>query len=215
MNLRELMQRAEVWRAGEMPPVTGLGTGFTALDSALHGRGWPQAALTELLISSPGIGALRLVLPAIAKLSHASRWVIWVAPPYIPYSPALSEQGVDLTQVLIVDLSGTRGNDQEQTLWAFEQALRFSDCGAALVWLDEVTDLRLRRLQLAAESGDTWGILFRPERFQTQASPASLRLKLSADYAYEENKISEHTFLEVEILKVRGGRQGARCRVEL
>ena len=215
MNLRELMQRAKVWRAGEIPPATGLGTGFAALDSALHGRGWPQAALTELLFSCPGIGALRLVLPAIAKLSRTGRWIIWVAPPYIPYSPALSEQGVDLTRVLIVDLPGTCGNEQEQALWAFEQALRFSDCGAALVWLDEVTDLRLRRLQLAAESGDTWGILFRPERFQTQASPAALRLKLSAGYAYEENKVSEHTPLEVEILKVRGGRQGARCRVEL
>ena len=53
----------------------------------------------------------------------------------------------------------------------------------------------MRRLQLAAEAGQCWGLLFRPERMHTQASPAALRIKLQA----------ETQGVAVHILKRRGG----------
>ena len=213
MNLQELMQRAKIWRAGEIPSATGFSTGFETLDEALPGGGWPRAGLTEILSAIPGIGALRLVLPALAQLSHSGHWIIWVAPPHIPYSPALSEYDLDLAQVLIVDLPDEAGAAKEQTLWAYEQALRFPDCGAALLWLDDVAPLRLRRLQLAAETGRTWGIVFRPERFGAQASPAPLRLELST--CREAQAITLEHELKVTVLKARGGSHGATCRLEL
>ena len=213
MNLQELMQRAKIWRAGEILSATGFSTGFETLDETLPGGGWPRAGLTEILSAIPGIGALRLVLPALAQLSHSGHWIIWVAPPHIPYSPALSEYDLDLAQVLIVDLPDEAGAAKEQTLWAYEQALRFPDCGAALLWLDDVAPLRLRRLQLAAETGRTWGIVFRPEQFGAQASPAPLRLELST--CREAQAITLEHELKVTVLKARGGSHGATCRLEL
>lgn len=213
MNLQELMQRAKIWRAGEIPSATGFSTGFETLDDTLPGGGWPRAGLTEILSAVPGIGALRLVLPALARLSHTGHWIIWVSPPHIPYSPALNEYGVDLAQVLIVDLPDEANAVKEQTLWAYEQALRFPDCGAALLWLDDVADLYLRRLQLASETGRTWGIVFRPERFGAQASPTPLRLELSACREAEATAL-EHE-LKVTLLKARGGSHGATCRLQL
>ncbi len=206
MNLQDLMRRADVWRAGEIPSASSLSTGFETLDGTLPGGGWPRSGLTEILSATPGIGALRLVLPALARLSHGGQWIIWVCPPHIPYSPALIEYGMDLAQVLIVDLSDQPNALKEQTLWAYEQALRFPDCGAALLWIEDVADLHLRRLQLAAKAGRTWGIVFRPERFGTHPSPAPLRLGLA--------RISHHPFTaDVDLLAVTGRTPSSRFDV--
>jgi hypothetical protein len=214
MNLEDLMRRADVWRAGEIPPASGFSTGFETLDCALPGGGWPRSGLTEILSATPGIGALRLVLPTLARLSHGGHWIIWVCPPHIPYSPALSQYGMDLAQVLIVDLPEQVNSSKDQTLWAYEQALRFPDCGAALLWTEDAADLRFRRLQLAAEAGRTWGIVFRPERFRTYPSPAPLRLALST-CRETEAAAERRDALQVTIIKARGGQGGTRCRIEL
>lgn len=204
MNFEELLRRAGVWRGREVAPASGVATGYPALDGTLPGGGWPRTGLTELLCEAPGIGALSLVLPALAALSREARWIVWVAPPYIPYSPALDACGMDLSRVLIVDLPEERGRGHEH-LWAGEQALRFPDCGAALLWLEGVGDLHLRRLQLAAEAGRTWGVVFRSRRHARTPSPAPLRLALEPG----------DDRLAVQVLKARGGRQGLRCTLEI
>ena len=211
MSLEELLQRARVWRAGRTAPGVGLPTGFAALDAILPGGGWPTSGLTEILSADAGIGALRLVLPALARLSHEGRWIIWVAPPHIPYSPALSGHGLDLARVLVVDFPA--GEDPTQALWAFEQALRFEACGAALLWADALPALRLRRLQLAAEGGATWGLLFRPADCAAQASPAPLRLELEAIPAPPDAPAV--AALRVGLRKARGVHAGQSCRLEI
>lgn len=206
MTLEDLIRRAKVWRAGEVPSESGLATGFPLLDAMLPGHGWPRAALTEILTDHPGIGALRLVLPALASLTRDERWLIWVAPPHIPYAPALERLGVELTRLLIVDTETPAVNDSEQMLWVFEQALRFSGCGAALAWVETIDQLRLRRLQLACEAGGSWGVMFRPLRFSQQASPASLRLSLLP---------GDSGSVHVNILKCRGRLRAQRCELVL
>jgi len=213
MKLQELMRCAKVWRAGEMLPATGIGTGFQVLDDKLPSGGWPRAGLTEILPATSGIGALRLLLPAFARLSRSGQWIIWISPPHIPYSTVLDKNGVDLARVLIVDLPEEANTAEEQTLWAYEQALKFSDCGAALIWLGSTPDLRLRRLQLAAETGRTWGVVFRPRRFSAQGSPVPLRLELNA--CQEAEAAASGHMLNIKILKARGINHGAQCRINL
>lgn len=213
MNLQELMQCAKVWRAREMLPANGISTGFQILDDKLPCGGWPRAGLTEILPATSGIGALRLLLPAFARLSRSGQWIIWISPPHTPYSPALDKNGVNLARVLIIDLPEEEDSTEEQTLWAYEQALRFPNCGAALLWRRAVSDRRLRRLQIASEAGRTWGIVFRPRRFSAQTSPVPLRLELDACQA-TESADSGHA-LNVKILKARGENHGAQCRINL
>lgn len=235
MSLKDLMQRAKVWRAGELSPLPAQSTGFAVLDEVLPGGGWPQTGLTEILSSTPGSGSLRLVLPTLIKLSQSSRWVIWIGPPHIPFSPALVASGFDLSRLLIVELPETQDPKQADGLWAFEQALRFHDCAAALMWLDDIELLSLRRLQLAAESGASWGIIFRPTRFAATPSPARLRLKLEpvpdeAEHSASENisalnhrktnptdkpQQNSPSMLDVTIIKAPGARVGSRHRVAL
>ena len=213
MTLDELFRRASIWRAGDLPAAAGLASGFPALDAILPGGGWPRTGLTEILAATAGIGALRLVLPVLATLSRAGRWIIWVALPHIPYSPALDHYGLDLNRVLIVDLPDHPVSAKAEALWVYEQALRFGDCGAALLWLDEIASLHLRRLQLAAETGATWGLLFRAERHVAEPSPAPLRLTLRAQP--EAVKAGERPALQVRLHKARGAHAGMSCLLTL
>ncbi|MCC6203149.1 MAG: translesion DNA synthesis-associated protein ImuA [Gammaproteobacteria bacterium] len=190
-----------IWRGGETPAAVTLASGFAELDAVLPGGGWPVGALTEILSEHPGTGELSLPLPALGRLSRAGRWLIWVAPPCIPYAPTLRAAGLDLARLLIVRRpeAAAQASAPKEALWALEQALRFPGCGAALGWLERASMRVLRRLQLAAEAGGSWALLYRPAHAAEQPSPAALRLLLRA---------GEHGW-RIEILKCRGGRHGA------
>lgn len=193
MNLHTLLNRADIWRGRESvsQTVPHLPTGYPELDEPLGG-GWPLGALTEILVDREGIGELRLLIPALARLSR-TRWQAWVAPPHVPYAPALTAAGIDLRHLVWI-----RAHGDDQVLWSLEQSLRSGVCGAVLGWPKRADNRALRRLQLAAEHGEATGFLFRSRREARQPSPAAVRLEL------------EHRAggLAVHILKRRGGWAG-------
>src|ERR1043166_4142376 len=94
-------------------------SGFTELDRELPGGGWPQGSLTELLIDSEGIGELRLLLPALERLSRSGVWIALVAPPHLPYAPAFARAGIDPGRVVVIE-----GDEEKDRWWAAEQVLR-------------------------------------------------------------------------------------------
>lgn len=174
-NLDHLLQLPNPWHGDILAaPATGLATGFAELDELLPERGWVQGALTELLVPSEGIGALQLLLPALARLSQQGRWIAWVAPPYVPYAPALEVAGVDTSRLLRV--YPRNGRDGLETV---EACLRAGTCSAVLAWPMAGELPALRRLQRAAAEGRSWGILFRPEHCTQFASPAMQRVQIA------------------------------------
>jgi cell division inhibitor SulA len=150
---------------------------FEDLDRILPDGGWPRVGITEILIPTIGANVLRLLLPALAEISK-KRWVVLVSPPYTPFSLAWEQAGADVSKILVIDLPESDSRNRTNTLWAYEQALRFDGCGAALFWGDEMSTLELRKLYRATEIGNTWGIIFRSAKFANYSSPASLRIQL-------------------------------------
>jgi cell division inhibitor SulA len=127
--------------------------------------------LCEVLHPLDGVGELALVLPALARLARDPlRPVVWVAPPYWPFAPALRAHGIDLAHVRVIQAA------PQQALWAAEQCLRAGCCAAVLVWPQRIDGTALRRLQLAAETGRCHAFVFRDARHAGDASPAPLRL---------------------------------------
>lgn len=189
--LAAILANSAIWRGKELSRVASASvpTGFAALDAELPGGGWPTAALTEILPRHAGIGELRILGAALAALSAQKRALIWIAPPHLPYAPALAAAGIDLARVIIVTTRSPR-----ETLWATEQALRSNTCGAVLAWPGTVKYPELRRLQLAAESNPVLAVLFRPPQTCAETSCAALRLDLQTSYGQ----------LAVRILKRRG-----------
>ncbi|MCC6531774.1 MAG: translesion DNA synthesis-associated protein ImuA [Burkholderiales bacterium] len=189
-----LLEHPGLWRGGECAraaAAAAVPSGFALLDRCLPGGGWPQGALTEVFAPVQGIGEFALFLPACARLTRAGRWVAFIAPPHIPYAPALAQAGLDLARLLLIKTEALT-----DTCWALEQALKSRHCGAAFAWPRRIEDRTLRRLQLAAEQGGGSGFLFLPQAAAANASTAALRLALGAADTGE---------LELRILKRRGG----------
>lgn len=172
----ELERHPAIWRGAELARTAcpGLASGFAALDAELPGGGWPAGALTEILPQHEGIGELRILGPALAQLTSQGKFIAWIAPPHLPYAPALAAAGIALERILIVKTS--RDSD---SLWAAEQALRSAACGGVLAWPREIRFPQLRRLQLAAEDGRCLAVLFRPTAAAREPSPAVLRIALA------------------------------------
>jgi protein ImuA len=188
--LSALLSHPAIWRGGDCAPEpSALPSGFVALDAVLPGRGWPQGALTEILLEREGIGEIRLTLPALARVQAEGRDVVWIAPPLSPYAPALAVAGLDLARLYVVHC-----REPKDALWAFDQALRAPECGAAFAWLPTHDERALRRLQVAAREGRTWGVLWRRPGQRGNAAAAPLRLAL-APHAEQ---------LAVHVLKRRG-----------
>jgi hypothetical protein len=189
--LNAILQSGILWRAGAIaaPPLPAVASGFPLLDAELPGGGWPPGALAEILPAHEGIGELRLLGPALAELSAAGLTLAWIAPPYLPYAPALEAAGIDLARVLVV-----RARAPKDALWALEQALASNACGAVLGWARRTAYPELRRLALAAAGSRALAFLFRQPEAARETTPAALRLRLE----------SFKGDLAVRILKRRG-----------
>lgn len=181
LDERRLWKGRALGRASSTQP-----TGHAALDALLPGGGWPDAALSEVLLPAAGVGELQVLWPTLARLSAAGERVALVAPPHIPFPPAWLAAGVDLRGLVLVQASG------RDVLWAAEQCLRSGSCGAVLCWPGAVDDRALRRLQVAAETGQTLAFAYRASHDAFNPSPAALRLLLEAPG-------------RVRVLKCRGG----------
>jgi hypothetical protein len=189
--LAAVLANPAIWRGDDCAPEpAAMSSGFPELDAVLPGRGWPTDALTEVVLAREGIGEIRLMLPALIRLQASHRDIVWIAPPHIPYAPGLATAGLDLARLLIV-----RCRSLAEELWAFDQALRAPECGAAFAWLPSHDDRVLRRLAVAAREGRTWGVLWRRPGQQAIAAAAPLRLALAPQ---------EH-WLAIRVLKRRGG----------
>ncbi|BBH46346.1 translesion DNA synthesis-associated protein ImuA [Pseudomonas sp. KU43P] len=189
VDLDRLLDQRHVWRGRQVQTrPTGLQpTGHAALDGRLPEGGWPVAALSELLLASPGCGELQLLWPSLARLTGEGGRVVLVAPPFIPYAPAWQAAGVDLRWLVQVDA------DSQDALWAAEQCLRSGSCAAVLCWPQRADDRALRRLQVAAETGQALAIACRPQQAAHNPSPAALRIAIDTQPA------------QWRVLKCRGG----------
>ncbi len=194
-------------------PEAVFSTGYAALDAVLPGGGWPAAALTELLLAQPGKGELRLLAPALQRITAQGGELLCFDPPLLLNAWALQALGVPARQLLLVrprgaalavaaarhaTKQGPAAKDVQDVLWALEQTLRSSHRGAVLAWLPARLPggtMPLRRLQLAAQTHPGPVFLFRDDAAAAGASPAPLRLHLASAGA---------DALQVRVLKRRG-----------
>jgi protein ImuA len=180
-----------VWRASQMAtyrtPV--MPTGFAKLDQELPNGGWPRSTLVELLLQQHGIGEMQLLAGALGPLSH-TRKIALIQPPHVPQALAFDALGMRADSLLWVKTSKSA-----DALWSAEQLLNMGDiCGALVLWQAQIRPESLRRLNLIAQSSDSYFWVVRPLSARSDPSPAPLRLTLRP----------AHSGVRVEILKRRG-----------
>src|SRR3954451_9678378 len=137
--LAELMRNPLLWRGDQLARIDDVvATGFASLDRELPGGGWPQGAITELLLDRSGIGEMRLLLPSLHQLASAGAGVALVNPPHLPYAPAFASAGIDPATITVVE-----SRDDKNGWWASEQILRADDTGAVLFWARDLNDAQV------------------------------------------------------------------------
>ncbi len=179
---------------------------------------WPNMAslrgrLVEWLANAKGAGATSLaVLASQAAFAH-DLWVI-VDGRKTLHGPGLVPLSLDLNRVVLV-----RPERPQDVLWAVEQALRTRGVGVVVCEVDQLTPAAFRRLQLAAETGGTLGVLLRPERMRHQPTWAEFRFlvrPLAVGDTEESSGIAKpRRRLLVELLRAPGNFTAKAVIVEL
>ncbi|WP_236618122.1 ImuA family protein [Rhodopirellula europaea] len=158
-------------------------TGSSALDSWLPGGGMRRGTISEWIAETEGGGAGTLSLLAAAQIlgtanqphssahAHHDGPIIVVDPGGHFYAPAAIACGIPAERIV-----WCRVTNRRDAVWTLDQALR---CGSvAAVWSMlpwNLNDRDARRLQLAAETGRTPGLLVRTASAGRQPSFASVR----------------------------------------
>ncbi|MFT5259945.1 MAG: hypothetical protein ACI9J2_001282 [Saprospiraceae bacterium] len=186
-----LRQNPQLWRGKSRiehasPQAQFLGTGYKSLDKVLPGGGWPQGSVIEVVVSSWGQGELSILLPLMAILSQNQQPIVFIAPPYMPYAPAMQAAKVDLQHLWVIE----KGIEAKDEAWAAEKILATAQ-GALVLVFAQLTAKQIRRLQVAASLGLSLGVLVRCGK--AVQTPVSLRLGLT----YQDKG------LQVDILKAR------------
>lgn len=125
-----------------------------AIDQRLPGGGLARAALHEVQAADDDAAAGFCAL----VLARARGPVLWIAAGPEDWPPGLGRFGLSPAELVLV-----RASRREDALWAMEESLRCPGIAGALLAMEGLDQLAMRRLQLAAEAGGAIGLLLRPE----------------------------------------------------
>lgn len=144
---------------------TVLPFGVSEIDERLPGGGLAYGALHEFV--GGGASAIDGAAAALFVAGVAARTkgkVVWCLARPDLFAPALAQVGLHPDRVIYVEAI-----KEEFVLESFEEALRFGGLGAVVAELVRLPMVASRRLQLAAESSGTIGLIVRRWRRQTEA----------------------------------------------
>lgn len=153
--------------------IEGLSTGCPAFDDWFPQGGLVRGQTVELIASGRGSGATALAMILARAVCGDDGLLVIIDRQQTFYPALLLSLGVDLENVLFV-----HPQSEEDHLWALEQAL--ADRAVAAVWtaIDKLDKRYQRRWQLAAERGQTVGLLQRPAKVLGHPTWATLQLEV-------------------------------------
>jgi hypothetical protein len=175
----DVLQRVQALR-NELHGLTAIGdqedlpisSGCDAFDRLLPGNGFSWGSLVEWLVPGRASGAGSLAIHVARQAMRQQRGCLVVTDRWQRfYPPAAVGLGIDPPKLIV-----TRPRSAAEELWALDQALRCPGVSAVLAWIDHLDALAFRRLQLAAETGQTLGLLIRPATVQHQPTWSEVQL---------------------------------------
>lgn len=228
-SLRERVARLET--AGREEPLDRFSCGAAALDQMLPGGGLSPGTINEWIGQSEGCGAGWLSLLAarsamtnplerggcgtparsgsLARSGAGGRFVVIDAAGAF-YPPASIAAGIPAERTIVV-----RPPSSADFLWAADQALRSR--AVAVVWgvIDRIDDRNARRLQLAAEMGNSLGLFVRPRAALSEPSWAEVRWHVRGLPSRPAEpaelcgaRAAAARRIEARLVRCRGGRSG-------
>ncbi|MEC5341093.1 SOS-induced cell division inhibitor SulA [Brenneria populi] len=139
---------------------------YTAQQKAFSGNQLATASsascggvISEIVYSADQPIVAHLLLPLLQQLGAQSRWLLWLSPQQKLSRPWLQQSGLPLDKSVQLNHINPLF-----TVDAMEKALLSGNYSAVLCWLtEELTEEEKVRLRRAAQSGNTYGFIMRPE----------------------------------------------------
>lgn len=179
--------------------------GVAAIDEALPDGGLPGGCVHELTGGDAGT-ATAFAAAALSRVATATaKPALWIVRGRDLYAPGLAFYGLTPDRLI-----AARVRNHKDLLWAMEEALRCRGVSAVLGEAREIDLTASRRLQLAAETGGTVGILLlgEPQRMAAASSVTRWRVSsLPGVLRPGEPGVPAERW-RVELLRCRGGRPG-------
>lgn len=227
-RLRRQMSALETGGKSDEGP--RLSCGVQDWDRLLPGGGLAPGTLVEWVEQDAASGAGWLSLLAAKSLvdsqpDREGRMVV-IDTDGTFYPLAAMAAGLSLERLLIVQPANLADG-----LWAADQALR--NPAVSVVWgvLPVLDDRQARRLQLAAEIGETMGLWLRPAKALSEPSWADVRwfvrgVQKPAEVQAKQNQAIHTTnsqmnhsdasrYLETRLVRCRGGRPGTSLTLRI
>jgi protein ImuA len=170
-RLAELAEQVRRLRTRSPRLLPRCSSGLPALDAALGG-GFARGAIHEFLAPGGGAAARSVALLTATRAADRPRWIFYLDTTQDFYPPGAAQLGVPLERLLVL-----RAPHPLDALWACEQSLRCPGVAAVVLPLRSLDAYVSRRLQLAAESGGSLGLLIRSDTGGERTFAAS-RLQL-------------------------------------
>ncbi|AJC67197.1 MULTISPECIES: SOS-induced cell division inhibitor SulA [Dickeya] len=131
--------------------------------SRLGHNAMPQTAssgfISEIVYGDDHPMLTPLLLPLLQQLGTQSRWLLWLSPQQKLSRLWLQQTGLPLEKMIELHRL-----NPVSTVDAMEKALMTGNYSAVLCWLpDELNNEQKMRLQRAAQHGNTYGFIMRPE----------------------------------------------------
>jgi len=217
--LSEQVRRLEQSRR---PAGAWVTSGWGALDRILPARAFARGTVVEWLAGGRGSGAVTLALTAAREACREGGALVVIDRERSFYPPAAAGLGIDLANLIVV-----RPREPDHA-WALDQVLRSPAVAAVLCWPGRWDDHTFRRLQLAAETSGSLGLLLREISVRSEPSWADLRLLVEP---LPKNLLPKNSLpntllpnkslpgvgrrLRVELLRSRGGMSGGTVELEI
>ncbi len=112
--------------------------------------------LTEIITHDNDLSSMPLLMPLLAQLSRDNRWFAWVAPPALLPKTLLTDAGIDLGKVILL-----QPDSAHSVFDLARRALSAGTCHAVISWPGYLSEFELKALEQAAACGDSHGILIR------------------------------------------------------
>ena len=191
-----------------------IASGCPGLERLLPGGGYEPGCLVEWFHSGAGGAAGSLAMLSAIPAMHEGKALVIIDWNHTFYPPAAAALGADLKRLVVV-----RPTSREDGWWSLDQALRCTAVGS--VWSelpDEMDDRLARRLQLAAETGGTLGMLIRHSRTRNRPSWADVQWQVrTASHLHFSTSTPHNTFhntaapphsgryVQVDLVRCRSG----------
>lgn len=225
-NLQQLIDKGALWRGGEWKngdqnngkngefgafgkaaASDYVSTGQPLLDQALGG-GWRSQRVHELQCEHIFSGELSLLAPAVMAAASVARPVFWLAPPALPYAPAIAGM---LQEAKVANAENAQHivltpASEADTLWAAETILHSGQVGVLLLWADSLSATAVRRLHLAAAETDAWVfVLTGIQNEEARSYATRLRVLLTPDKSHAMAANTPRGQVQWQVLKRHGG----------